>query len=44
MLVLTGAACSKAELVVDLAPGTYHVVCNLPGHFEKGIYATLAVT
>ncbi len=35
---------SSADLAVELAPGTYQVVCNLPGHFEKGMHATLTVT
>jgi uncharacterized cupredoxin-like copper-binding protein len=35
---------ATADLTVDLDPGTYQVVCNLPGHFEKGMYATLRVS
>jgi uncharacterized cupredoxin-like copper-binding protein len=35
---------SSADLTLDLAPGTYQVVCNLVGHFEKGMYATLTVS
>jgi len=35
---------SSADLTLDLAPGTYQIVCNLSGHFEKGMYATLTVT
>jgi uncharacterized cupredoxin-like copper-binding protein len=31
------------ELVVDLKPGTYTIVCNLPGHTEKGMKTTLNV-
>lgn len=35
---------SSAELPIDLGPGTYQLVCNLSGHFEKGMYSTLTVT
>ena len=35
---------ASANLTVDLSPGTYQVVCNLPGYFEKGMYSTLTVT
>jgi uncharacterized cupredoxin-like copper-binding protein len=34
----------SADLTLDLAPGTYQVVCNLVGHFENGMYATLTVS
>ena len=34
---------ASADLTLDLEPGTYQVVCNLPGHFERGMYATLTV-
>lgn len=34
---------STAELTVDLAPGTYAVICNLPAHFAQGMHATLTV-
>ena len=33
-----------AELVVDLAAGTYLVMCNLPGHYGNGMWAYLTVT
>jgi uncharacterized cupredoxin-like copper-binding protein len=30
---------------VDLSqPGTYTLVCNLPGHFKAGMYTTITVT
>ena len=35
---------ARAELVVDLIPGTYLVVCNLPGHYQLGMWAHLEVT
>jgi uncharacterized cupredoxin-like copper-binding protein len=34
----------RASLVVDLAPGTYLVICNLPGHYGNGMWAYLTVT
>ena len=34
---------SQAELTVDLATGTYAVICNLPGHYAQGMHATLTV-
>ena len=27
----------------DLEPGTYALICNLPGHYQAGMYATLTV-
>ena len=30
--------------VVDLAPGTYAFVCNIPGHFKAGMFALVTVT
>ena len=29
---------------VDLAPGTYLFLCNIPGHFEQGMFAVVTVT
>lgn len=34
---------SEAELTVNLATGTYAVICNLPGHYAQGMHATLTV-
>jgi uncharacterized cupredoxin-like copper-binding protein len=28
---------------VDLAPGTYLFVCNIPGHFKQGMYTVVTV-
>lgn len=33
----------RATLTIDLSPGTYLVVCNLPGHYEQGMWAYLEV-
>ena len=32
------------SLTLTLEPGTYVVVCNLPGHYEKGMYSAFTVT
>ena len=32
-----------ARLTVDLEPGTYLIVCNLPDHYAKGMSAYLTV-
>ena len=29
---------------VDLAPGTYLFLCNIPGHFKQGMFAVVTVT
>lgn len=34
---------TTARLVVDLDPGTYLVICNLPGHYQQGMSAYLTV-
>jgi uncharacterized cupredoxin-like copper-binding protein len=34
---------STANLTVDLDAGTYVVMCNLPGHFERGMHAVFEV-
>ena len=34
---------SRASLTVDLAPGTYLVMCNLPLHYGSGMSAYLTV-
>lgn len=31
-------------MTVDLAPGRYELVCNLPGHYAAGMYTELNVT
>jgi uncharacterized cupredoxin-like copper-binding protein len=30
--------------IVNLAPGTYAFVCNIPGHFKAGMFAVVTVT
>ncbi len=35
---------ASATLTIDLTPGTYLVVCNLPAHYELGMWAYLTVT
>lgn len=35
---------STAELTLDLEPGTYAVVCNLSGHYAKGMHTTFTLT
>lgn len=32
------------SITVDLAPGRYVLVCNLPGHYKQGMHAVLTVT
>ena len=34
---------SAAELSVDLEPGTYAMICNLPEHYQEGMVTTLVV-
>ena len=29
---------------IDLAPGTYLFVCNIPGHFKQGMFTTVTVS
>jgi hypothetical protein len=35
---------SRSSLTVNVGPGTYLVMCNLPGHYEAGMWAYLTVT
>jgi uncharacterized cupredoxin-like copper-binding protein len=35
---------ASATLTIDLTPGTYLVVCNLPAHYELGMWAYITVT
>ncbi len=38
------AAGSDGWVTLDLRPGRYELVCNLPGHYAAGMYAELDVT
>lgn len=31
------------SLTADLSPGSYVLICNLPGHYKEGMYTTLTV-
>ena len=31
------------DLTVDLTPGTYVLICNLPGHYQNGMYTSFTV-
>ena len=31
-------------VTLDLAPGNYELICNLPGHYAAGMYTQLSVT
>lgn len=33
-----------SQVTLTLSPGSYEIVCNLPGHYRAGMYATLTVT
>lgn len=35
---------ASASLTIDLDPGTYLILCNLPGHYQAGMWAYLTVT
>jgi uncharacterized cupredoxin-like copper-binding protein len=35
---------TSSTLNLDLAPGTYAVICNLPGHYANGMHATFTVS
>lgn len=38
------AAGESATMSVDLSPGEYALICNLPGHYEAGMHANLTVS
>ena len=29
------------SMTVDLTPGKYAMICNLPGHYQRGMYGSL---
>lgn len=35
---------TSPTLTLNLKPGTYQVICNLPGHYVDGMYTNLTVT
>jgi uncharacterized cupredoxin-like copper-binding protein len=38
------APSTTAELTVDLEPGNYVIVCNLPGHYEAGLHSGFTIS
>jgi uncharacterized cupredoxin-like copper-binding protein len=34
---------SSKDVTLDLKPGKYAMVCNLPGHYKSGMYGSLTV-
>lgn len=41
---VTGIASGQAKVLeVELEPGHYALICNLPGHYEPGMYADFEV-
>jgi uncharacterized cupredoxin-like copper-binding protein len=34
---------AQGWVTLQLAPGSYELICNLPGHYAMGMYAGLAV-
>jgi len=34
---------ASASLAMDVRPGTYLIICNLPGHYTSGMWAYLTV-
>lgn len=35
---------SSQSLTVNLDPGNYVVICNLPGHYRQGMHSTITVS
>lgn len=38
------APSKSGKLTVDLQPGKYVLICNVPGHFAAGMWSTFTVT
>jgi uncharacterized cupredoxin-like copper-binding protein len=39
---IAGGASTTESITID-EPGTYQVICALPGHFDEGMQGTLTV-
>lgn len=35
---------ATTSLAVDLEPGAYVIICNVPGHYDSGMHVALTVS